>query len=518
MVNNSMAVNYSSVAEKVFKVLKGSGLNIQMFDAQDGKELSNPEDSRFFYVSDPNLMVNLDDKNQELRVHKGPENIAVLGDLLKSLRNLAKDNLLDFDLREFGREIKPKNYTYRLNSNNVSEEIKEDMKDKEQEINTNDKLRQAIAPRLNQPIELSPATLSQKEFQPTQFRDENVAKAFELSNIAARAKDDEVSVYLARMADKYSGMDPEGWKSDEEKNADEEMIARIKNQIIDPDQDDKEKVVASEEPVNTVLPELSELEETFNTLTGTDALVEVNNPMVRDKEDYMAKKKALQDIQMRPMDDKLKAEVMRRKAELEDAAKKMGLKEGGNYFDLMMTDAEGEITDSNSDAEALERLEKLRHTDSKADADKSYANDILDDYVQKVKEKGLRNVQGEIEMNDMEPNMPEAKGTDHDKDGDIDSEDYLASRDKAIKKSMGKEVDEVSSMGMNKYGLAAKHMNGKFYSYKDGVETGVFDSMEELKAHQEKILQQMDTKHNQESIQDDELSKQLARLKELSGI
>jgi hypothetical protein len=232
----------------------------------------------------------------------------------------------------------------------------------------------------------------------------------------------------------------------------------------------------------------------------------------------MAKKKALQDIQMRPMDDKLKAEVMRRKAELEDAAKKMGLKEGGNYFDLMMTDAEGEITDSNSDAEALERLEKLRHTDSKADADKSYANDILDDYVQKVKEKGLRNVQGEIEMNDMEPNMPEAKGTDHDKDGDIDSEDYLASRDKAIKKAMGKEVDEVSSMGMNKYGLAAKHMNGKFYSYKDGVETDVFDSMEELKAHQEKILQQMDTKHNQESIQDDELSKQLARLKELSGI
>jgi hypothetical protein len=35
--------------------------------------------------------------------------------------------------------------------------------------------------------------------------------------------------------------------------------------------------------------------------------------------------------------------------------------------------------------------------------------------------------------------MPESKGTDHDKDGDIDSDDYLASRDKAIKKAMGKE-------------------------------------------------------------------------------
>ena len=29
------------------------------------------------------------------------------------------------------------------------------------------------------------------------------------------------------------------------------------------------------------------------------------------------------------------------------------------------------------------------------------------------------------------------------------------------------KVEEVSSMGMNKYGLAAKNVGGKFYSYKD---------------------------------------------------
>ena len=38
--------------------------------------------------------------------------------------------------------------------------------------------------------------------------------------------------------------------------------------------------------------------------------------------------------------------------------------------------------------------------------------------------------------------MIEAKKKDHDKDGDIDSDDYLAARDKAIKKAMGKEVKE----------------------------------------------------------------------------
>ena len=38
----------------------------------------------------------------------------------------------------------------------------------------------------------------------------------------------------------------------------------------------------------------------------------------------------------------------------------------------------------------------------------------------------------------------EAKGKDHDGDGDIDSDDYMAAKDKAIKKAMGKDVDELN--------------------------------------------------------------------------
>lgn len=41
-------------------------------------------------------------------------------------------------------------------------------------------------------------------------------------------------------------------------------------------------------------------------------------------------------------------------------------------------------------------------------------------------------------------NMIEAKKKDHDKDGDIDSDDYMAARDKAIKKAMGKDKKEES--------------------------------------------------------------------------
>ena len=47
--------------------------------------------------------------------------------------------------------------------------------------------------------------------------------------------------------------------------------------------------------------------------------------------------------------------------------------------------------------------------------------------------------------------VEETKGKDHDKDGDIDSNDYLAARDKAIKKAMGKDVDESAMRDYGKF-------------------------------------------------------------------
>ena len=65
---------------------------------------------------------------------------------------------------------------------------------------------------------------------------------------------------------------------------------------------------------------------------------------------------------------------------------------------------------------------------------------------------------GEIDYNDIEAvwdeydhfetinrdSVDEKKGKDHDGDGDVDGDDYMAAKDKAIKKAMGKDVDELA--------------------------------------------------------------------------
>lgn len=45
----------------------------------------------------------------------------------------------------------------------------------------------------------------------------------------------------------------------------------------------------------------------------------------------------------------------------------------------------------------------------------------------------------------MVENLEEEKGTDHDEDGDIDGDDYMASKDKAIKSAMGKNESMVKT-------------------------------------------------------------------------
>jgi hypothetical protein len=72
----------------------------------------------------------------------------------------------------------------------------------------------------------------------------------------------------------------------------------------------------------------AELEEAVAPFGEDESFVEEGD--IKDKEDYMAKKKAIQDLQMDPntaKDEELKKEIMRRKAELDAEAKEKGMKE-----------------------------------------------------------------------------------------------------------------------------------------------------------------------------------------------
>ena len=79
------------------------------------------------------------------------------------------------------------------------------------------------------------------------------------------------------------------------------------------------------------------------------------------------------------------------------------------------------------DAEEMARELAMTHHDAGQDQD-----NFVKSFMAAYKEGGY----------DYDDQVHEKQGKDHDGDGDIDGDDYIAAKDKAIKKAMGKDVDE----------------------------------------------------------------------------
>ena len=71
-----MAVNLNDISTKVMKLMQGNGHKMRMFDANSGTSVATPDQARFFYVKDPNMMVHIDDNTNELKFHIG-EDVAI---------------------------------------------------------------------------------------------------------------------------------------------------------------------------------------------------------------------------------------------------------------------------------------------------------------------------------------------------------------------------------------------------------------------------------------------------------
>lgn len=121
-----MAINYNSIAEKTMKIIQGHGFQVKMFDSTNGKSVADPSDARYFYVETPNMMVHLDDDSGELKLHLG-ETTDIGEDnidkLIKTMRTIARTNMIDFDIRTFGKHIEPKNYAYKIEKEQTMSDV-----------------------------------------------------------------------------------------------------------------------------------------------------------------------------------------------------------------------------------------------------------------------------------------------------------------------------------------------------------------------------------------------------------
>ena len=118
-----------TVAEKIFKILKGNGHNLQMF-TDEGDSTVDPSASRRFYLNDTGTMISLDetDNRREIKVSIGATtDIDMLKDTLYQVKKLANKSIIEYTLKNYTKEIEPKDFDYQAQKvrdmNTVNEAI-----------------------------------------------------------------------------------------------------------------------------------------------------------------------------------------------------------------------------------------------------------------------------------------------------------------------------------------------------------------------------------------------------------
>lgn len=118
-----------TVAEKIFKILKGNGHTLQLF-TDEGENTVDPGNARRFYMPDVFTMVNLDEteNRRELKVSiSAGTDVTAIRDTLYQIKKLANQSIIEYTLKQYTKKIEPKDFDYQAQKvrdmNTVNEAI-----------------------------------------------------------------------------------------------------------------------------------------------------------------------------------------------------------------------------------------------------------------------------------------------------------------------------------------------------------------------------------------------------------
>ena len=114
-------IEMNDLAGKVFALLKGNGLQIKIFDI-DGAETTDPNLGRRFFVSNPNIMVTINEPNEEdatgnIEFSKGKSVDSSIDRIQKNIRKIADEFMMNSRIKVFGKTIQPRDYAYQAKNN-----------------------------------------------------------------------------------------------------------------------------------------------------------------------------------------------------------------------------------------------------------------------------------------------------------------------------------------------------------------------------------------------------------------
>ena len=103
-------LNYSKISDELFKIMKGRGMAVEMFTLE-GKRSIEPFESRRFFDTNSNTMINVDEDDGEIKVHLSKD-VDPDESFLKALKTFASKNMIEFTVRTYGKKLELKDFAH----------------------------------------------------------------------------------------------------------------------------------------------------------------------------------------------------------------------------------------------------------------------------------------------------------------------------------------------------------------------------------------------------------------------
>lgn len=115
---------FNDLTDKLYKMFGAYGYDFKMYNI-DGNGVANPYTARYFYISNPNFMVIVDDEQNKVEIHKAPIDIDKFKKIFKSVLTICRYHAVKLDIKNYNSKIVPKDFSSTIEKQKFQKEKRE---------------------------------------------------------------------------------------------------------------------------------------------------------------------------------------------------------------------------------------------------------------------------------------------------------------------------------------------------------------------------------------------------------
>lgn len=103
-------MKYEKIKDGIVNILNSLGYEYKFF-SEDGTRTSNPYESKYVFVDEPNMMFIIDDGSNSVEMHKSNMKISTFKKVLRLIRSLCIKYFISIEVSDYNQSIRPKDFS-----------------------------------------------------------------------------------------------------------------------------------------------------------------------------------------------------------------------------------------------------------------------------------------------------------------------------------------------------------------------------------------------------------------------